>query len=291
MVAVSLALSPFALTRDCGHRDHCSTGRSALGCRQRDARVLKRAAGPEPRSLTGSRAARPLAPGTSASLARAGAANGGAGPGARPGRRGRGPGAARGAAAVAVTSREGVGAARRQPDYKRTRPATTGVARRCVSAAFSACACSFFPSSSRGGRGQCGGVCSTTFQESSETRLRGGRVARGGHLGSRRGAPSARGRPGFAVAAPAASAAAAAAAAWCQAVGRPGRRRRRPGLSCRPRRRRVPCAATAAPRAPSFPERTPRASSKIFITLPPAFLSPRCYFLHKEKKSCVESVP
>lgn len=78
----------------------------------------------------GPRVACPLAPGTSASLASAGATNGGAGPGARPRRRGRGPRAVRGAAAVAVTSREGVGAARQQPDYKRTRPAAAGVARR-----------------------------------------------------------------------------------------------------------------------------------------------------------------
>lgn len=124
-------------------------------------------------------------------------------------------GSAPGAAAVAVTSREGVGAAREPPDYKGTRPAAAGVAWRRVSAVSSACACSFSStsssSSSSGCRCHCGRVCSTTFQESSETRLWGGRVARSCHLRSRGGAPRVRGRRGFSVAAPATSAAAAAA--------------------------------------------------------------------------------
>lgn len=96
-------------------------------------RVPKRAAGPEPGSLTGSASRAPVAPGTSASLARAGAAMGARGPARGLGGGGAGPAKARGAAAVAVTSREGVGTARSPPDYKRTRPAAAGVARRCVS--------------------------------------------------------------------------------------------------------------------------------------------------------------
>lgn len=81
---------------------------------------------------------RPLAPGTSASLAGAGAANGARGPGGggAGGERRRG----------AVTSREGVGAAREPADDKPTRGAAAGVAGRRLSAVSCARACSFDPS-------------------------------------------------------------------------------------------------------------------------------------------------
>ncbi|KAK2107048.1 hypothetical protein P7K49_016562 [Saguinus oedipus] len=116
--------------------------------------------GSERRPLTGSRALRLLAPGTSASLLARARPMGARGrraasvAGARASR-----GAARGAAAVAVTSREGVGAARELPDYKRTLPAAAGVARPGVSAASSACACSFSSSSSSSSSSGCRGGC------------------------------------------------------------------------------------------------------------------------------------
>lgn len=76
-------------------------------------RLLKRAAKSEPSPLTGSRALRLLAPGTSAYLSRAGAANGGEGPGARPRQRGRGP--ARRGAGSGGSGRDVTGGGRRRP--------------------------------------------------------------------------------------------------------------------------------------------------------------------------------
>ncbi|XP_048670466.1 barH-like 2 homeobox protein [Marmota marmota marmota] len=59
--SVLFPLFPLPLNRDCGHLGHW-TWCSAQGCRQRDLRVLKRAAGSKRRSLTGLRAVCPLVP-------------------------------------------------------------------------------------------------------------------------------------------------------------------------------------------------------------------------------------
>lgn len=251
-------------------------------------RVPKRAAGPEPGSLTGSRVERPLAPGTSASLARAGAANGGAGPGARPRRRGRGPGEARGAAAVAVTSREGVGAARSPPDYKRTRPAAAGVARRCVSGTSSACACSFFSFSSV--PANVAAVSAPQLSKKVQKLVSGAAGSRAAATsGSRRAAPRAHSRPGFAVAAPATSV--AAAAAWCQAVGRPWRWRQR--RRCRvhlllPRLRLGPLRCHRRPTCAIVPGAHARCFLNNFCNFPPlsSFLPTPTFFIRVKKKKC-----
>lgn len=252
----------------------------------------------------GPRVACPLAPGTSASLASAGATNGGAGPGARPRRRGRGPRAVRGAAAVAVTSREGVGAARQQPDYKRTRPAAAGVARRPSPPPPLLAPAPFFffflPTSTSSSSSSIAAATAAVSApqlskkvQKLDSEAAGSRAA--ATSGSRWGAPRARSRPGFAVAAPVTSA--AAAAAWCQAVGRQTQAAAAeaatalgsPPAACA--FAWVPCAASRAPRAWSFLERRFCASSTIFVTFPWVFLSSHPYFLHKEtKKVCVETV-